>query len=149
MTTIIYDHKKKQIACDSRIPKESGSYNDGYTKMVWHKSILFILTGSTCDMEYFRENYEKHKKAELADVDLDCSGFIVRDGLVYSVFVYGGIFNEDICFCNDFAGSGGKYAISALDHGKTIKEAVEYTMTKDCFTGGEVHVYDIETGDFI
>jgi len=149
MTTIIYNHEKKQIACDSRMSKSSGAYNDCYTKMVWHKSILFILTGSTCDMEYFRENYEKYKKIDLVDMELDCSGFIVRDGVVYSVFVHGGIFNEDICFCNEFAGSGGQYAISALDHGKTVKEAVEYAATKDCFTGGKVHVYDIEKGDFV
>ena len=149
MTTIIYDHKNKQVACDSRVSRADGEYNDGYTKMVFHKSVLFILTGSNCDMQYFRENYEKHKKCELVDVDLDCSGFIVRDGIVYSVFIYGGVFNEDVCFCDDFAGSGGKYAISALEHGKTIKESVGYAATKNCFTGGKVHVYDIAKADFI
>mgnify|MGYP000645636905 CR=1 FL=1 len=148
MTTIVYDHKNKQIACDSRMSKSSGSYSNCYTKMVWNKNILFILTGSTCDMAYFRENYEKYKKVEV-DVELDCSGIIIRDGVAYNVFIHEGVFNEDICFCDEFTGSGGKYAVSSLDHGCTAKEAVEYAITRDCFSGGKVHVYDIETAKFI
>ena len=149
MTTIVYDHKNKQIACDSRMSKSSGAYNDCYTKMVCHKNILFVLTGSTCDMQYFRENYEKYKKVDLEGINLDCSGMIIRDGAIYDVFIHDGIFNEDLCFCDESAGSGGKYAISALDHGKTAKEAVDYAISKDCFSGGKIHVYDIEKGEFI
>lgn len=149
MTTIVYDHKKKQIACDSRMSKNSGAYNDSYIKMKEVNGILFVLTGSTCDTDYFMENYVKYGKVELKDVEIDCSGIIVRDGAAYNVFIHDGVFNEDNMFCNEFAGSGGQYAISALDHGATVKEAVEYAMTKDCFSGGKVHVYDIEKGEFI
>ena len=149
MTTIIYDHEKKQIACDSRMSKASGAYNDNYIKMNESNGILFVLTGSTCDMDYFIENYAKYAKVELKDIDIDCSGIIIRDGLAYNVFIHDGVFNEDGMFCNEFAGSGGVYAVSALDYGATAKEAVEYAITRDCFSGGKVHVYDIEKGEFI
>ena len=149
MTTIVYDHKNKQIACDSRMSKSSGVYSDCYIKMVESKGVMFVLTGSTCDMDYFIENYVKYGKVDLKDIDLDCRGIIIRNGLAYTVFIHDDVFNEDPIFCNEFEGSGGMFAISALDHGKTIKESVEYAITKDCFSGGKVHVYDIEKGEFI
>jgi hypothetical protein len=39
--------------------------------------------------------------------------------------------------------------LAALDFGKTAKEAVEYAMTRDVYSGGKVHVYDIDKGEFI
>ncbi|HHZ96320.1 MAG TPA: hypothetical protein EYN67_12385 [Flavobacteriales bacterium] len=149
MTTILYDHKNKQIACDSRMSKNSGAYNDSYIKMKEVNGILFVLTGSTCDADYFMENYKKYAKVELDGIDIDCSGIIVRDKVAYNVFIHDGVFNEDNMFCNEYAGSGGSYAISALDHGATLKEAIEYAMTRDLYTGGKVHVYDIEKGELI
>lgn len=50
---------------------------------------------------------------------------------------------------NQAVGSGGNWALSSLDHGKSAKEAVEYAITKDIYSGGKVHVYDIEKGEFI
>lgn len=149
MTTIALDYAKGLIACDSRMSKESGLYNDCYIKMIEHKGVLFALTGSTCDMDYFIENYAKYGKVEPSDLEIDCYGIMIKDGLSYNVWIHGGVFNEDLIICNECAGSGGRFALAALDFGKTAKEAVEYAATKDCFTGGKVHVYDIEKGEFI
>jgi ATP-dependent protease HslVU (ClpYQ) peptidase subunit len=148
MTTIVYDHKNKQIACDSRMAKSSGVYSDCYIKMTHKKDRLFIMAGSTCDIDYFIENFEKYNKVDI-DVIIDCSGIMIQNGKAYSVFIYDSVFNLDLLICNQFEGSGGKFALSALDFGKTAKEAVEYAITKDCYSGGKVHVYDIEKADFI
>jgi hypothetical protein len=60
-----------------------------------------------------------------------------------------GYFCKTLLTHNDCKGSGEYFALSALDHEKSAREAVEYSMTRDMFTGGEIHVYDIEKGEFI
>ena len=148
MTTIVYDHKNKQIACDSRMSKSSGVYSDCFVKMIKKGERLFVMTGSTCDMQYFIDNFGQYKKVGL-NVDLDCNGIMIENGVAYSVFIHGDVFNMDYLICNESEGSGGKFALSALDFGRTAREAIEYAITKDCYSGGEVHVYDIEKGEFI
>ena len=148
MTTIIYDHKNKQIACDSRIAKSSGVYSDEFIKMIDTKSRMFVMSGATCDIDYFIKNFERHKKINI-DIQLDCSGIMIEKGVAYSVFTHDGVFNMDSLICNESEGSGGKFALAALDFGNTAKQAVEYAATKDCYTGGKVHVYDIEIGELI
>ena len=68
---------------------------------------------------------------------------------MYTASSDNGVYRSSLIEYNDSAGSGGEFAIAALDMGKTAKEAVEYAMTRDFYSGGKVHVYDIETGDFI
>ena len=41
-------------------------------------------------------------------------------------------------------GSGGDFALSAMRLGLGAKEAVEHAKTLDCYTGGEVHVMELE-----
>ena len=150
MTTIVYDHEKQQIACDSRMAKSSGVYADCYDKMRWAKNRLFITSGSTCDLDYFINNFENLTLVNLVDgIEIDCYGIMVENGKAYSVFIHEGVFNSELLICNDFKGSGGKFALAALDFGKTAKEAVEYAITKDCYSGGKVHVYDIVTAKFL
>ena len=148
MTTIVYDHENKQIACDSRMAKSSGSYFDGFIKMTHRGARLFIMAGSTCDIAYFIDNFDQYKKV-MDGIELDCFGLMVENGKAYSVYTHEGVFNLDLLVCNESEGSGGKFGLAALDFGKTAKGAVEYAATKDCFTGGKVHVYDIETAEFI
>ena len=107
------------------------------------------MCGSTCDLEFFTSNYNKYKLTGLDDINLDCSGIMLRDGKAYHVFEHEGVFNEDELICNDAYGSGAQFALSALDFGKSAKEAVEYAATRDIYTGGKVHVFDIETMKFI
>lgn len=148
MTSIVLDYENKQIAVDSRISKGGGSYRDDYNKIHIRGNSIFILSGSTCDFDYFIDNFELYKKIDI-DAELDCYGIMIESGVAYSVFMTDGIFNVDRILGNECAGSGGAYALSALDFGKSAKEAIEYAMTKDCFTGGKVHVYDIKKGELL
>lgn len=40
-------------------------------------------------------------------------------------------------------GSGWRWALAAMDHGKNAIQAVEYAMTRDCFTGGEIESWHL------
>jgi len=148
MTTIVYDHKNRQIAVDSRMTKNSGFYNDCFDKIKFKGSLLFAMCGSTCDLDYFIDNYEKYKRTGLDDAILDCSGIMVRDGKVYNVFVHEDIFNEDVLICNEAYGSGAQLALAALDFGCSAKDAVEYAATRDIYTGGKVHVFNLDSMTF-
>ena len=147
MTTIVYDHENQLVACDSRMIRGNGLYNDCFNKIISKGALTFILCGSTCDFDYFVSNYEKYKRVELDDMVLDCSGIMIRENKAYYVFIHDGVFNEDALICTDSYGSGSLLAISAMDFGKTAKEAVEYAATRDSGTGGKVQVYDIATCD--
>jgi len=59
------------------------------------------------------------------------------------------IYAECIVDHNYAQGSGDQWALAALDFGDSAREAVEYAMTKDVYSGGKVHVYDIEKAEFL
>jgi len=74
---------------------------------------------------------------------------VVRKGIAYKACNENGVYKLDELPCNESLGSGGWFAMAAVDLGKTARESVEYAMTRDVYTGGKVHVYDIEKGEFI
>lgn len=40
-------------------------------------------------------------------------------------------------------GSGWRWALAAMDHGKNAIQAVEYAMSRDVFTGGEIEHFQL------
>jgi ATP-dependent protease HslVU (ClpYQ) peptidase subunit len=145
MTTIVYDHKNKQIACDSRITGGGLILTDCATKFKENDKGLWFFAGIKADVSQLIE-LEHNSKPE---VKPDCSALLIKDKKCFLV-----AFNGDYCSIseNDYnhsIGSGDVWALAAIDMGKTAKEAVEYAMTRDVYTGGKVHVYDIEKAAFI
>jgi ATP-dependent protease HslVU (ClpYQ) peptidase subunit len=145
MTTIIYDHKNKQIACDSRLTGGTLIVSDTIEKFKSNDKGMWFFAGAKSDESQIME-LEHNDKPE---VKPDCSALLVKDKKCYLV-----TFNGDYCSIseneyNHSIGSGGEFALSALDFGDSSKEAVEYAITKDSASGGKVHVYDIEKGKFI
>jgi len=145
MTTIIYDHKNKQIACDSRVNGNGLILSDNDIKYKENDNGLWFFSGAVSDNSQLMELVHNDKP----DVKPDCQALLVKDGKCHLV-----VFNGDHCAIsennyNHSLGSGADYALCSLDFGKTAKEAVEYAMTKDCYSGGEIHVYDIEKEKFI
>jgi hypothetical protein len=148
MTTIVYDHKNKQIACDSRITKGGSTIiTDEGAKYVSNNIGLWFFSGDICDQKGFMNCYDKEQERQ--QVTFNASAFLVVGKVAYSVYMDDGYFCKIELNHTDCKGSGVLLALAALDHGKTAKEAVEYAMTRDMFTGGKVHVYDIEKGEFI
>lgn len=148
MTTIVYDHKNKQIACDSRITKGGTTIiSDEGVKYLKNDIGLWFFTGDLCDEEGFIDCYGKEKEQQ--PVTFNSSAFLVIDKKVYSVYMDDGYFCKLPLNHNDCKGSGELLALSALDFNCSAKDAVEYTKNRDVFTGGKVHVYDIEKEEFI
>lgn len=147
MTTIVYDHKRKQIACDSRETAGSFICSDSVVKYIKLNDGIWFNSGSASDGKIYAKNAVHNTKSP---ENTDCVSLKVSGGKVYLVAADGdGIYKIQEMEMSEGLGSGGRFALSALDFGKTAKEAVEYAMTRDVYTGGKVHIYDIELGDFI
>jgi len=146
MTTIVYDHKKQQIACDSRETADGFIVTDEAIKYKWSGSDIWFMCGAKADIDLFIEEFEHNSEVSQ---NISCSGLLVRDGITYKACNTDGIYKLDVLPSNEGVGSGGWPSLSAVDLGKTAKEAVEYAMTRDCFTGGKVHVYDIKKAKFL
>ena len=146
MTTIVYDHKRQQIACDSR--ETAGGYlvTDDAIKYYERDNVMWFICGTKGDAEIFIDKFEHNTEVP---ANVECSGLFVQDGKAYLACVSGGIFKKDNVASNDGLGSGGWQALSAVDLGKTAKDAVEFAMIRDIHSGGKVHVYDIIKGKFL
>ena len=144
MTTIVYDHKNKQIAYDSR--ETSGNVICSDNAIKYHKigDELLFLCGDVPDIQEFVSVYPN------IDKELCAFGVMVSNVGVHNVGVTkDGRLSKCKIEYSDAFGSGCEFALAAIDHGKAAKGAVEYAATRDTLTGGKVHVYDIEKGEFI
>ena len=145
MTTIIYDHKNKQVAIDSRVTGKGLILSDKEIKYKENDKGLWFFSGAVADNSQLMELVHNDKP----DIEPGCQAFLVKDGACHLV-----LFNGDYCAIsknnyNHSLGSGGDFALAALDFGKNAKEAVKYAMTKDCYSGGKINVYDIKKAKFI
>jgi len=146
MTTIVYDHKNKQIACDSRESAAGCIVTDDTSKWVINDTGIWFICGSKSDRFIFTDSFNHNGKAQ---DNVDCNGIVVIDGIAHKACIDEGIFKLDLLVSNEGLGSGGWFSLAAVDLGKTAKEAVEYSMTRDLYSGGKVHVYDIGKAKFI
>jgi ATP-dependent protease HslVU (ClpYQ) peptidase subunit len=147
MTTIIYDHKTLQIAVDGRSVDGSVILTDHRKK--WRKigESYYFFAGLVCDVEHFLELHQVKGKPKHTN---DVSCFKVTDSKAYLCGIddYDGYW-EELMKCNNGTGSGRFFALSALDFGRTAKEAVQYAATRDVYTGGKIEAFDILTMRFI
>lgn len=145
MTTLIYDHKNKLIATDSRYTISNYIVTDkGKKYMVDDNGDLWFVTGALTDRKPFINAYLHNEKG----LDLDCFGLLVRDSAAHAVYNTEAGFKTLELEFSEAWGSGADYAIAALDHGKSAKQAVKYAMTRDCHTGGKVRVYNVKKREF-
>ena len=149
MTTIVYDHKARHIAVDGQTTQGNRICTTEAIKWKQDGDDWWFICGSVAD----RDRLIEHIKANDPDAPkwpIECSAFWVRGGQVFQCVVTddGEPCVSGVCY-SDAMGSGEQYALSALDHGKTAKEAVEYAATRDTGTGGKVSVFDVEKLEFI
>lgn len=145
MTTIVYDHKNKQIAFDSRITSGDVICSDNANKHIQNNDEHWFFCGAISDFEYMI-GLEHNDKPNVVP---EAEAIVVRKDNVWRVGFKGGYCFHVKLEHSRGIGSGGYFALASLDHGKSAKEAVEYAMTRDIYTGGKVHVYDIKSGTFV
>lgn len=141
MTTIIYDHKRKQIAVDSRCTGGGNIFSDSFDKVVINKEgHLCFMSGQGSE----RENYANLKHGDKVNVSFYCCSLTIKDGSVYYCVESDGVLSSSKLQYSLAIGSGSEFATGALDHGKSAREAVEYAITKDCYSGGKVRVFNLD-----
>ena len=136
MTTIAYDHENKTIAVDSRMTLQGVISSDDKDKVIYKGAVAWVLCGSICDLDDFT-SLTKGQRFE-SELTIDASGIRAVDSKAYHVFMHEGVFCEELLTCNLTLGSGSKFATASMDYGSSAKEAVEYAMTRDIYTGGKV-----------
>lgn len=145
MTTIAYKHSERTIAVDSRATGNGVVSTDNKEKIIHRDDLVFVVTGLTCDIELFIQYYQGRHNTDLIP---EADGLVIDGGVLYKAHV-----NSDGVLCKfevewDVAdGSGGQFALAAMDHGKSARDAVEYAKTRCIYTGGEVKTICLD--DFI
>lgn len=143
MTTIVYHHKSKTIAWDSRATSGNVIASDEDQKMIEVNGVKFWLCGSVADERLLIDMYFGEKSEVVPEANA-----LALDG--NELFLVG--VNDDALLWKQplrydkALGSGGDFALSAMRLGLSAKEAVEHAKTLDCYTGGEVHVMEIDNG---
>lgn len=141
MTTIAYHHERKEIACDGRTTRGDTIMNDSSEKMVERDGVKFFLCGATCDYELLISMYFGTK----ADLVPEANALVIDGGVVYRIGCQtDGVFWKCKSGCNDAIGSGWQFALSAMDFGKSAKEAIKYAATRDVGTGGKISVIKVK-----
>ena len=147
MTTIAY--RDGILAADTR------ATDDGYHPGIARCEKLFRVDGDIIATAgddapgmVFVDWYPKRKKrvkppAKLIDGDADfCCLVLTKEGLWwYDKWCRPGKVMHDFYAI----GSGGSYAMGAMDRGATAAQAVETAMRYDCYTGGDVVTMQLET----
>lgn len=142
MTTIVYDHKTKTIAYDSRETRGSLISSDNTDKKILVGDQPFFMCGSYADIQELLDTYSSGGK-EIAKGN-EAYGYTVRKNRVYEIFASdsGHLAVIELTY-NVACGSGGDFALAALDFGKSATEAVEYAKTRDVYTGGNVNTFKV------
>ena len=151
MTTIVYDHKAQKIAVDSRATSGGIIVDDESQKWRTTESgEIWFTCGAICDEDLLIDCFKDGDKKLGVSVIPDANAFTVRGGVVLmrGVTQDGEAWTQKLT-SNRCLGSGSSFALAALDFGQDVKAAVEYAMTRDCYSGGKVHVYDIKSGKFL
>lgn len=140
MTTIVYDHKSKTIATDGRTTKDGVVISDDVEKCTTVDDVRFFFAGNVCDEELFISGFF----GEEIKLVPQCRAMVIQSDKVY-ICTYNNecILEKYELKHNDELGSGGLFALAALDFGKSAAEAVEYACSKDVYSGGTIRLYRI------
>ena len=140
MTTIAYNHKDKEIAVDSRVTSDNLIITDSDIKYIERNGQLFVATSSGDD---WRSLINIYFGGEPIKRDYDCTVMFTCDKVVFLMTYRDGQLNQWAIKEDTGIGSGGDYALAAMDFGLSAKKAVKYAMTRDCKTGGKVKVFKV------
>lgn len=136
MTTIAYKHESNEIAWDSRSCSNGVIVTDNAMKLRVRDGIKFWFSGCTADQDSFMNMYFGEKCGEFVP---DCDAIVLDGKLLRCGVSKDGEFWREPIESNYAMGSGEKFALAAMDFDLSAREAVEYTKTRCCYTGGEVH----------
>lgn len=139
MTTIAYHHKDKQVAVDSRAVSGSIIRSDNCNKVIKRGKRIYFMIGEAPDHERFVNEAEQGKGTD----ELECSGLMIDNGKLFQVNQTEHRYVFDEIKESMATGSGGNFAMAAMDFGQTAKQAVQYAAKRDIYTGGRIRVFNV------
>ncbi len=135
MTTIAID--SNTISADGRTTDQDGYISrDDYPKLRKENGIICAVAGAISDCEELI-NIVVHGDQPTMQ---DASGNLITisDNCIMMYSLVDSKLSAWEVTPPYSLGSGSQFALSALDFGKTSKEAVKYAMTRDSSTGGKI-----------
>lgn len=137
MTTLVYDHYQKVVAYDSRhIKDECIIISDELDKLRVINDHKFLGCGKTGDINLLIKAYLNQAIPETDT--LKAVIWSIEKNLVRRIGFCDGSLWVNTLEYSATDGSGSDFALSALDHGCTAEQAVEYAIKRDPFSGGKV-----------
>ena len=144
MTTIAYDGKS--LASDSRSSMGTMIYEEDAQKIfpdIGPFAVLAIAGDYQCAMDTIDIIGDFTKLDHIRNIPSTDIGNVSLIGVTHDgkLWSYAGDKSCELRADRPFAcGSGGEYALSAMDLGKTAEEAVVYASTRDVFTNNVTQV---------
>lgn len=142
MTTIAY--KDGIIAYDGFATSGNEITENDFDKMFVVDDAIFFMAGTISDFDNFFAVFLLGEKPTKYN---ECSAFVLYDKTLYiaAITEVYGFWRRKLNLKKHYAiGSGQQFALSALDLGKTAKEAVQFAGTRDIYTGGLIREYKVE-----
>ncbi|WP_045405413.1 hypothetical protein [Vibrio jasicida] len=142
MTTLVYDHNNHVIAYESRqIKDERIIITDSIEKLIVIDKHRFLGCGKVADINLLIKAFLNKEPPDCDD--LHAILWLIEDKHVRRIGFCDGMLWVNTLDYSTAEGSGSEWAIAALDFGKSAKEAVEYAMTRDPFSGGKVRIIEL------
>jgi ATP-dependent protease HslVU (ClpYQ) peptidase subunit len=141
LTTISY--KDGIVAYDSRCVGGQRIVDDNFDKKYLRDGLVGFFCGEVGKVEKLFDMYISECAYDEDEIDTDIEGLIVsKDGLKNVGLYEGRLVVCDMNPKRSYAfGSGGSYALTALDLGKTAAESVKMAAKRDVFTGGKIRTF--------
>lgn len=151
MTVIVYSVKDNEIGFDSRLSGSNGViYTDDLMKARFDGDDIFIFTGSIHNDDEFIDAYRNNK--EVSDDNDNCCYLINNNSksVKYLCVHNKKIIVEPLTY-NDAIGSGRSHAITAIDLGFDVVDAVKCSIKRDSRCGGTIRLfkYDDIVGEWV
>lgn len=141
VTTLIVNMKDGEIGCDSRTTLGDTIISDSTKKFKMIAGEYYFFSGdvsaSEAIMEFLINDVPINTNAEGIVIctdngNVNCYNLTLLDGLTSYIIRY-----------NQGFGSGGEWALSALDFRQNTTDAIKYAKTRDINTGGKINVFKI------
>jgi hypothetical protein len=144
MTTIAY--KDGILACESLATKADMFCGYNRSKVTEYDKIIIAFSGDLINLEKFSAWYNdgRDPKSLPTYSDDGWGAFVIsKETKEIEIFQFGVL--VDVVHSFYTMGTGGAIATGAMAAGASAEEAVKIACEYDVYSGGEVHVYDLNS----
>lgn len=140
MTTLCYH--AGVLAYDSRITAGNLIQSDTAQKCQVHNGLRFVLCGTVSEWPAFMQAYCSGE----GGAGLGVSAFVLHpDGLRRAASDSDGVWSVPVLWDDvSTLGSGGDHAMTAVDCGRTPREAIKLAAKRDSGTGGKIRTIKLK-----